>query len=293
MDKSERLYHGPKHRTGFLADDIIRERGLVQHHFLLGKVLPEFLPEIGTGIDFMVLDTVHSLPGELLDFLCVLPYLKDGAVVCLHDVNLCHWMHWPDAVATNVLLHSIVAEHILPTLRDGFGERKLANIAAFRITPETREHIINVFLALTMPWAYVPVAGDLLAYSRFIREHYDDELFDIYKATLHAQDAGARELLGDYLATDKRVMIYGASSRGRQYYDALRRPMLHNEVTLVDRAADAWNEVFDYDVKTLSAVSPKDYDIIYIAITKFDIANEVYQSLLSMGVADEKVVAIV
>ena len=39
-------------------------------------------------IDFCLIDTSHLIPGEILDFLMILPYLKDNATVVFHDVKL-------------------------------------------------------------------------------------------------------------------------------------------------------------------------------------------------------------
>lgn len=35
------------------------------------------------GVGFVILDTVHILPGEVLDFLTILPHLKDNAIVLI------------------------------------------------------------------------------------------------------------------------------------------------------------------------------------------------------------------
>jgi len=290
VDKSKQWYRDPAYRTGFMADNVIEEHHIAHHQFLLGDVLPAFLPKIGDGIDFVVLDTMHSLPGELLDFLCVLPYLKDNAVVCLHDVNLHHSAFKnPEWIATNVLLHSVVAEHILPMMKDDLFQKRFANIGAFRITKETRSNIRNIFLALTMPWAYLPGSKDLLSYSGFIKKHYDAPLFDIYQETLLDQDACHGSLKDEYLLSDSKIMIYGAGSCGRRYYEYLRNPELHNEVVLVDQNADAWNEVFEYDMEKPSDVRWETFDAILISIENFRIANQVYQEILTKTDALSKV----
>lgn len=41
----------------------------IKHQFLLGKAIPFVLERIGKDIDFLILDTAHCLPGELLDFI--------------------------------------------------------------------------------------------------------------------------------------------------------------------------------------------------------------------------------
>ena len=46
---------------------------------------PDVIDEIGSDIDFLILDTLHIVPGEILDFLVCLPYLTKDAIVVLHD----------------------------------------------------------------------------------------------------------------------------------------------------------------------------------------------------------------
>lgn len=102
------------------------------------------LDEIGGDIDFCILDVAHALPGEVLDILCILPYLKDSTVVVLHDVRLGTRGMRRNAIATNILFSSVVAKEKFLPLNDA-GE--IMNIAAFRIDNSTREHIHNLIQA--------------------------------------------------------------------------------------------------------------------------------------------------
>ena len=45
------------------------------------------MENIGKGIDMAFFDTVHFEPGEILDFLMVLPFLKEEAIVIFHDIG--------------------------------------------------------------------------------------------------------------------------------------------------------------------------------------------------------------
>jgi hypothetical protein len=53
-----------------------------------GGLALKFIQEIGNEIDFCLIDTRHVNPGEILDFLMVLPYLSENCIVVFHDVNL-------------------------------------------------------------------------------------------------------------------------------------------------------------------------------------------------------------
>ena len=157
------------------------------HKFYLRKILPQVIDEIGDGIDFVILDTVHSLPGEVLDFLAVLPYLMDNAVVVLHDVSLHQIVGMfqnssdPTRNATGVLLSAVTAEKFLnfqPETEENLF--RYPNIAAFRINEQTAENIENVFLALTLRWSYFP-SEQLVIYRQHYRRFYSDALCEIFQ----------------------------------------------------------------------------------------------------------------
>ena len=71
VDLNTRYYRDPeKAETGYLYRQAEKEIDFkIKHEFLLGKSLPFWIDKIGAGIDFLILDTVHSMPGEMLDFL--------------------------------------------------------------------------------------------------------------------------------------------------------------------------------------------------------------------------------
>lgn len=157
-----------------------------EHKFYLGKYLPQVIDEIGGDIDFVILDTVHSLPGEVLDFPVMLPYLKDGAIVVLHDVALNQYKRqtgWGEACATGALFGAVTAEKILNFVpEDAAGNMRsfYPNIAAFQVNEETRKHIENLFLILTLNWKYVPSNAEIKIYREFYKRHYSAELVSIF-----------------------------------------------------------------------------------------------------------------
>ena len=74
VDLNKQCYRKQEKVTGYQLNEVREElANFSNHKFLLGCILPEVIDQIGKDIDFVVLDTVHSLPGELLDILCILP----------------------------------------------------------------------------------------------------------------------------------------------------------------------------------------------------------------------------
>ena len=84
VDLNEKYWRDSTKKTGYMLDELplYLKKG---HELFIGKYLPERLNEIAPerDIDFLILDTVHMLPGELLDFLAALPYLRKDAIVVL------------------------------------------------------------------------------------------------------------------------------------------------------------------------------------------------------------------
>ena len=149
------------------------------HEFHLGKILPQVIDEIGGGIDFVILDTVHSLPGEVLDFLAVLPYLTDDAVIVMHDVSL-QQCGEPVNNATGVLFGAVTAEKFLNFQPDKYLFR-YPNIAAFKVNGQTAENIENVFLSLILRWNYWPTDEQVKIYRQHYRRFYSDALCEIFQ----------------------------------------------------------------------------------------------------------------
>ena len=151
------------------------------HEFHLGKVLPQVIDEIGGEIDFVILDTVHGLPGEVLDFIAVLPFLKIDSIVVLHDVSL-NQREYPSAESNGILLSAVTAEKFL-----NFDEQALfryPNIGAFKVSEQTAEHIDNVFLSLVLNWKYLPSDKELVAYRRHYKRFYPVELCEIFQEAI-------------------------------------------------------------------------------------------------------------
>lgn len=186
IDVVSTFYRDKTKPSGFLgmfAKEKIFGKMRGTHEFHLGKILPQVIDEIGGGIDFVILDTTHTLPGELLDFLAVLPYLTDNAVVVLHDVSFHQTQRKINADATGVLFGAVTAEKFLNFQSDEELFR-YPNIAAFKVNEQTAENIENVFLELILRWNVLPLEERIIIYRRHYRRFYSDALIEIFQEAL-------------------------------------------------------------------------------------------------------------
>lgn len=195
LDLSERFYRDDTRESGYLGEEAAKLLPGMEKRFrrLLGKVLPERLEELRgeNGIDFLILDTVHSLPGELLDFLAAFPYLAPDAVVVLHDVAANLYSQWIKyGYATKILYDSVAADkYYMPDTMTPGRSSDLPNIAAFRVNGDTGRYIHNSFSALSITWAYDPGDGQLDSYRRCYAAHYSEECLWLFDAAVRANRA--------------------------------------------------------------------------------------------------------
>lgn len=200
----------------------------LDHTLYTGKYSVECLESIGKEIDFLILDTRHVLPGEILDFLACYPYLKKDAIVILHDIVLNYASNNTCAYATKLLLDTVVADKYNNLSIQNISD--LSNIAAFRITDDTDKYIGDVFSALTITWDFMLSDRELFLYRKFYSEYYsleNLELFDLSvqmnKKILNKMSETKRE---DFLKLygwiehmkNKKVYIYGCGEWGKQFH---------------------------------------------------------------------------
>ncbi|RKI88653.1 class I SAM-dependent methyltransferase [Parablautia intestinalis] len=235
VDSSEKYYRDGNKNTGYLVEECKNYLGKeVKHCMHVGGYLPEYLDEIGDNIDFLILDTMHTLPGELLDFLACLPRLNDGAIVVLHDIILNHLTEFADvnAIATRVLLSSVVGKKII--CRENDNQYNYIGLGAFEVTKETRKYIENVFSALLMTWNYIPDSEQIGLYRKHFLRYYSNDLVEEYdtavemnrntllKKRMVRKDGlyGIYELINK-LADRKNIFIYGCGMYGTKLFDCL------------------------------------------------------------------------
>lgn len=150
--------------TGWVVKKLYPEKK--NWHLYTGKFLPEIIEDLTTEFDFCFLDTAHMLPGEILDYLVVLPFMRPGGIIAMHDTSL--FYRDDRAVATRVLISACVGKKILPPQHS----QADANLCAFQITEDTLKYVENIFSALCLPWGYFLDARQLKIYHDFFLRYY-------------------------------------------------------------------------------------------------------------------------
>ena len=210
-DYCTEYYRNPKLKSGFLVDEYPELKN--QWKLYTGGLALRFLDEIGRDIDFCLIDTMHLNPGEILDFLMILPYLKNGAMVVFHDIN----MHasaklklwW--RITNNLLISAIRGQKFIP---GGFfqGNKELAqfpNIGAVEIDESTRQNLFGIFNLLTIYWPYLPPKIDEEEIYAHFRKYYSEFYLSYLQTvfTYHREVAKkGRDTLAYRIAEKLKVM---------------------------------------------------------------------------------------
>jgi predicted O-methyltransferase YrrM len=174
-------------QMGYVVKEFTPE--LVENwNLYLGKVASAPLKRIGPGIDLCIIDTQHIIPGEILDFIAVYPYLSENAIVILHDMARQFDPEYGQNFhrhATTALFSCVTAEKLV--LSDILNERPegLPNIAAFKVNSDTKKYISNLFLALSLPWTYLPAPEHVADYLDGMYKFYSLDLIEYFKRALN------------------------------------------------------------------------------------------------------------
>lgn len=185
VDISTHWYQNKNKLSGFMAEELkVKENWKLYR----GYDYLDVYEEIGDDIDFIIIDTIHSMPGEFLTFITALPQLKDDCIVILHDIHLNMVFNSQNKFNTNT-----VKTHCTGLLFGGISSNKkwilktedpMSNIGAFIIDQNTRNNIKDIFHILCSAWEYYPSELNLSEYDKYIKENYPVECYNLFNNCL-------------------------------------------------------------------------------------------------------------
>lgn len=304
VDLNQKFYHESSLRTGYEYDRIKNDiGGNVTHEFMFGKSIAGQIEKIGNDIDMVIIDTTHKLPGEILDFLAVLPYLSNKAMVVLHDINLNYYraiqgskdsiLRSREDVATKILYMTVVADKYMNI---GKGKVFHTNIAAFSITEDTYKYITNVFFALTLTWSY-NIGGLVQEYREIFQQHYNKTCLRLYDesviANMRMQEklniigiSNTKEIEQTFfqfpyerIPQGSNIVLYGAGQVGKEIYSLLQATKYCVVVGWFDKNYKQFLER-KINVENPIEIINRQYDYILVAVEKEEIFREIEQEIL-------------
>ena len=170
-------------KIGFCVKNIFPE--LLKHWSLFkGNTAAKFIEEIGRGIDMVFIDSSHYEPGEILDFLIILPFLKKGAIVAFHDIGnqiTCAKQDYKRKEYAPYLIFNIIkGKKFLPS---GKGIL-LKDIGAIKLDNNQYLYINDYFRSLGGQWQYFPEEEDINLITKLFKKYYNKDCMTIFEETV-------------------------------------------------------------------------------------------------------------
>ena len=246
VDLNQHFYQDISLKTGYEYEKLKEfAKGKSKHEFLFGKTIAGQIDIIGKNIDMVIIDTTHSLPGEILDFLAIFPFLSQGAFVLLHDINLNYSRSFAvnkvvaskaaECVATKILLMTVTADKYI-----NCNDIYMGNIGTFQINQDTNKYICSLFFALTMTWSYQMREDIEEEYRTIYERYYDKEClkwFDlaVYNNKRIVSRQRIRSFLYEKIPKGSNIILYAAGNSGKRIYAMVEGDKHCNIIGWVDK----------------------------------------------------------
>ena len=172
LDLNTQLFYNPSQKTGYRVNEFFPE--LTKNWKLFtGQQPHKFLIKLNKKFDFVFLDTAHSAPGEILNFIELLPFLNENAIIVVHDI-LWHLGSKIKFYPSNVYLYPVIyGDKILSKNEDG----SIGNIGAILLHNNQEEHYLDYFFLLLAFWEYMPKDNEINELRIFIKNFYKRDIY--------------------------------------------------------------------------------------------------------------------
>jgi len=291
VDVLKNIWNAPDLEVGFVCEKMYPESNS-QWLLLTGKDFSEHSDIFVEPFDFCVIDTAHIHPVESLNFLTVLPFLTNDAVVVFHDLALFtlkkeYITGFPNSPFANILcFNSIVGDKLKPNdeayLAYNYG---FASLGAVQVCADTMKYIQNVFDMLYFPWAsYIyHLSPYIKSVAEIIKKYYSPQLYDHFSRATIANamfiENGYEYAIGnendsftvDAINSSKALVFYGAGNMCQRLLGLFERNAIRFPDVVLDINASNIEVINGIPVVEPSLESnPAKYNDSIIVITILD-----------------------
>ena len=147
-----------------------------------GDIAARFMEQIGYNIDMVFIDSAHVEPGEILDFLIVLPFLKKRAIVGFHDIanQITKTYLGRKEWAPYIIFNMIRGKSFFPS-----GEIRLKHDIGIKILDKNQKKFYyDYFRALGGQWQYFPKEKHIELIYKYFKKYYDKDCNIIFNETV-------------------------------------------------------------------------------------------------------------
>lgn len=256
-----------------------------------GGLTMDFIEKIGGAIDLCFIDTRHSPPAEILDFLMVLPFLKKGATVIFHDtsLNLCRAYHSTVTFNYNGFINCSLMSAIDGKKTSSNINTRLSNIGAIKMSKELDSTIENVLNLLVVSWSYMLKNNEIEDLYLFFKKYYNLDLATKFQKIVKLQKIIRKDIeyncksdLATFFLDDcknkkiKKIVIYGTGEIAKNILDKKTNDL---EILYFITSNPKKDEEFmGYEVKHPKTLQNLDKNT-FVAISSIDNSYQMIKSI--------------
>ena len=165
-------------KTGFLVEQIVPDLASKWELYTGGVPCKYFDNIPKDGIDICFIDTAHSNPGEHLNILEVLPFMKKNGIAIYHD-TIFHTFSsiGADATTNLISINTLNGKRILLKSEQTMG---LPNIGAIILDENIENMLFALFSNISLPWYYKIADEDFVEMFKHFSKYYSKDLVQIY-----------------------------------------------------------------------------------------------------------------
>lgn len=175
IDLTTKLYKNRALKTGYKVKKYFPEL-LNKWKLFTGQQPHIFLEKLKMKFDFLFLDTVHVVPGEIINLIEVLPFLNENSIIILHDINYHNMGYFKkkNFHPSNLFLFTTLYGEKVIIKDKNYG---FENIGAIFLYQNQKKHFLDYFLLLMTPWQYMLENKKINELRNFIKKYYKDQFY--------------------------------------------------------------------------------------------------------------------
>ena len=180
LEKSN--YLNNKYEVGYIVKNYFPEL-LKNWKLFTGNTTSAFIEEIGGDIDFAFIDTAHVMPGEVLNIIEILPFLKKNAIISFDDIahhSKYKSVNLKNFHACNNLLFSVLRGKKIIFEHNSNKTFDFPKLGAVILDDNQEKYFYEYFYLLTNSWSYMPNKFEIDAIRYIVEKYYDPFLLSMF-----------------------------------------------------------------------------------------------------------------
>lgn len=163
-------------KSGFLVNQIVPDL-VSKWELYTGGVPCKYFDSLpAEGVDVCFIDTAHISPGEHMNILEILPFMKKNGIIIYHDTSY-HTLRFEIGTTNCVSINTLSGKRIILKSENTAG---LPNIGAIILDENVEDMLYPLFSNLSMPWYYKISDEDFTDMLKHFSRYYSRELVQIY-----------------------------------------------------------------------------------------------------------------